>query len=389
MRLASLTLAVLLAACDSQGSSGGTVYRTEGTDYATAATLLPDGALALGVLTEGVIAPADGTIGYPAVVRFDAEGDLVGAEVYRTDERSYSGVEGVAALGNGLAVAVREGGRAAVYRTDAWGRGRRPLFETDRNAWLPSDALTGVAGGFVLRVAPSAASDPHLYAFDVEGDPWWTYRLPGAQDVQSVAVAPDGDLFVVGSQTYTEAIVARLAPDGAERWRRVVGGADLRAAAGVGEGLVLAFRQYVGEFGEGPEDGRDVEVRLVRLDGTGEAVWDRAVVTAPAAEGGVLTTALAGLADGRIALGLTRGRTLGVGAGGARAAVYVLAAGGAEDQAVAVGPPDRTTTVTHLLAAPDGRLTVVSSVGPAQLGEYGGDDLDIVVSSFTPGSGGP
>jgi outer membrane protein assembly factor BamB len=294
----------------------------------------------------------------------------------------YAGVEGVAPRGDGLAVALADGDRAVVYRTDARGRGRRALFETDAVGWLPSDALVAVPGGFVLSVYRRGADDPHLYALDADGDVRWTYALPDAQDARVVGTAPDGDLFVVGVGA-EGTVAARLSPDGAERWRRTVTTSDLLfdAAAAVGDGLALALRQYVGEVGdEQGADDRDVQVRALRLDGAGDEVWTERVAVVEVEDGGVRATALAGLPDGRVSIGLARGaQRLD---GGTRTEVLVLNADGAAERSVVVGRPYETTTwVTHLLAPPDARLVVVAAVGPERLGGYGGDDFDVLVSS--------
>ena len=379
-RLALLpALAFLLAACDSDGVvPGGAVYRTDGTDYPNAVTRLAEGGLAVGVLTEGTIAPADGTIGFPGVVRFDAGGELESAEVYRADERDFSGVEGVAPLGRGLAVAVVEDERAVVYETDGRGRRRGVLFRTETAAYLPSNALVATPGGLVLRVSPRTVADPHLYALDADGDVRWTYRLSEASLLAVVPAGSGGDLFVVGYGAEGGAVVARLSDTGAERWRRDVADAGTHVVAAVGEGLALAFdRIPTAPEGDTPDDDRVQEVRVARLDGEGRTVWARTVASASLADGGLRASALAGLADGGVALALVQG---GGFEQGTWASVRLLAPDGGELRAVTVSDPDRASTfVTHLLAAP-GRLTAVSAVGPERLGGYGGDDFDVVVS---------
>ena len=368
----------VLAACDAGPvGEGGAVYRTDGTDYPESATLLPDGSLAVGVLTEGVIAPADGTIGYPGIVRFDADGGLDRVNVYRGGERTFVGVEGVAPLGDRLVAALLNGENASVF--EMVGDDLRLLFVTDEEAGLPPDALTAIPGGVVLSVYARSVAAPHLYAIDADGGLRWTYRLDGAQDARPAGTAPNGDLFVIGYGSEGGAVVARIAPDGAERWRRALPDADARFAAAVGDGLALAFDRYVGAFGSGPTDERDVEVRLVRLDGTGQTVSTRTVASAPAAGGGLRPTAIAGLPGGAVALATVRGGGLD---GGTTARVLVLDADGAERRSAVVGRPgERSTFVTHLLPA-GGRVTVVSAVGPERLGGYGGDDFDVAVSSL-------
>ena len=378
MRPALLSALILsLVACDTGTTvTGGDVYRTEGTDYPGAAALLPDGSLVIGVLTEGTIAPADGTIGFPGIVRFGAEGGLEGAEVYRADERDFSGVEGVAAFGEGLAVAVVEDDRAVVYETDRRGRRRGVLFRTESEVFLPYNALVSTPSGLILRVYPRSASEPSLYALDADGDVRWTYRLDGTSLATAVPAMSGGDLFVVGTGGEGGVVVARLSETGTERWRRAVGDAGAHAVAAVGEGLALAD-DWIPPGQEGASDDRLQEVRVVRLDGEGEVVWTRTVASAPLARGGLRPSALAGLPGGGLALALVQGGGFDQ---GTRASVRVLDADGVERQAATIGDPDRASTfVTHLLASP-GRLTVVSAAGPERLGGYGGDDFDVVVS---------
>ena len=376
-RLLLPALVLLVAACDSGPvGEGGAVYRTSGTDLPQSATLLPDGSLVVGVLTEGVLAPADGTVGYPGIVRFDANGGLDRVNVYRGSERTFVGVQGVAPLGGRLVVARPNGENASVF--EVVGDDLRLLFLTEEEAGLSQDALAPIPGGVVLSVFARSAQAPHLYALDRDGSLRWTYRLDGAQNARPAGTAPDGDLFVVGYGSEGGAVVARLAPDGAERWRRAL--PDARLAAAVGDGLALAFDRLVGEVGDGSADGRDVELRLVRLDGDGRTVATRTVASVPIGEGGLRPTAIVGLPGGAVAVATVQGG--GFDGGGTTARVLVVGADGAERRSSVVGRPgERSTFVTHLLAAP-GRLVVVSAVGPARLGGYGGDDFDVAVSSL-------
>ena len=375
-------LSLSLAACDAAAppepsadqadGTGGAVYRTPGTDYPGAAARLPDGSVVVGALTEGAATATDGTAGYPAVVRFDREGGLLSAEVYRDGERDGFGVGGVAPLGGGLAVAVSERGRAAVYRTDASGRGRRRVFETEAGASVYANALVAVAGGVALTTSPWNDADPDVYALDAGGGVRWTYRQRGA--ARAVGAAPDGGLFVVGSAAGGGADVVRLGPDGTERWRRRVADVDARLAAVVEGGVAVAFYRTVAAPGDDASGGLAVEVRVVRLDGDGRTVSDRAVATLPTAEGVLRPTAVAGLPSGAVAVALAQRAADGV---PTRAWVQTDDPAG---RPVAAGDAERSTVVTHLLPVGGRRLVAVSAVGSAAPGD---DDIDVAVSAVS------
>lgn len=390
--LASLLLGALhLAACDTttriDGADG--VFATEGTDYPTAAVALASHEIVVGALAEGVIAPTDGTIGYPAVVRF--ADDDVEAVVYDDGDLDYTGVHGIAPLGTGLAIATATDREVTLYATDRRGRSRDVLFRPEVEAGLPEDALVATPDGLVLAVYPSRHGDPHLYAVSASGQLRWTYRVPDAQDVRAVSVGPDGDLYVVAVGDPTLAgrpIIERLSPDGEARWRVTRESASSNGSsypmdlAATADGVVVVFREFSGpRFAEA--DGYFATV--LRLDGAGEEVWARTVLEGgqEAMASGLRPSRVAVLPDGSVVVGASLDD--GDFETGNEAVLVLLEPDGAERSRSLVGEGDGSTTqVQGLLSLPDGRLGVVLAVGPGRLGGYGGDNFDIEVMRVDP-----
>ena len=360
-----LCTVLLGAGCDSESitSGEGVAYRSEGTDYPNTAVALLGGDIVVGALVNGTIAPADGTIGYPAVIRFGPDGfDAVAFD----DERDFYGVDGVATLGNGLAVAIGTEAGVEVYRTDRWGRGRERIALIEDTQFLPEDALHSIPGGLVLAVYPTMADGTHLYGLSASGDVRWTYRLPEAQDVRSVSVTADGDLFVAGSGVRgAGTVVARLSPDGAERWRREVPDGTVIDLEVTPSGIALATVRYT-------EGAARVDVMLLDTDGSTE--WTR-TLTAENRGGEVQ---VAGVGDA-VVVGFSVDD--GLYETGNEARLVVLDADGEVRDTLPIGDgPEATTFIEGLLHLPDGRLGLITAVGPPRLGGYGGDDFDIVVT---------
>lgn len=367
--------AASLSGCDSATRFDGTAttFRTEGTDDPNAAVALSGGQIVVGALVEGVIAPADGTIGYPAVIQFDEDG--AEAAVYDNGDRSFFGVDGIAALGNGLAIAIGSQDGAEIYRTDRRGRSRERIARLDAR-FFPDDALRAIPGGLVVAAFPAEADSPHLYGLSTSGAEQWTYRLPEAQDVRSVSVRPDGDLVVAGAgRRGGEALVARLSPDGEERWRVELAATSPTAISSTDEATVVVAEEQPG----GPPV-------LVRLGANGETLWTRSLADPTAADPeAAFGTRVLLLADGRSVVGVqTRNRDF---ESGNAARLVTVGADGQVAYSVGIGEPgDASTFVQGLVALPDGRLGVVLAVGPKPFGGFGGDDFDIeVVRLGVPG----
>lgn len=382
----ALGAALLLAACDSttriDGADG--VFRTEGTDYPSAAVALAGSEIVVGALVQGTVAPADGTVGYPAVVRFSNED--VEAAVYDDNGRDYAGVNGVAALNDGLALAIAENGEVAVYAADRTGRSRDLVLRLDRAASLPEDALVATPGGLVLAVHPRTADAPQLYGVSASGQLRWSYRIPGAQDVQAVSVAPDGDLYVaaVGFENAVgRTIIERLSPDGDVRWRVTRPSSSSNESsypvdlAATGDGVALVFREV---YGPRFEAGSGSLATVLCLDGGGGEVWSRTLRAAgtDTLDSDLLPTRLAVVSGGAVVVAAT------VGDGdietGNAAVLVALNADGTERGRQTLGDPaESTIRVQGLLPLPGNRFGVVLAVGPARSGGYGGDDFDIEV----------
>lgn len=370
--LASLAGAILLSGCDAAGPSARESvgsYRTDGTDEAFAAVLI-DGALVLGGLTEGRIAPADGTIGLPLVVRFGADG-APRATVDRSAEASFAGIEGVAPWSGGLALARRTDEGPQVVAADDAGRAGRVLFQGPPDAFLVRDALVRTADRLAVVVSgrPEAT---HVYALGPDGALAWAFHLDGAQRVDDLAVGPDGSLFAAGpSDDGLGVRLARVGPDGATLWTRSVEGfyGEMGASAA---GATVGVTSYGGPEGRGMQT-----IRLHAFAPDGTERWTRLVSEASVEGVTPGLTALAMDPGGTVYAALREGSAFG--SPGATARVVTLGADGAERARVRVGPERRFVSVSHVLPRADGAPLVVTTVGPRYLNGYGGDDLDIVV----------
>ncbi|MDX1532105.1 MAG: hypothetical protein R3362_11315, partial [Rhodothermales bacterium] len=177
--LSVLLLSGGLVACDSGGPGDErlprtSTYATDGTDLAQATAALPDGGLVVGGIAEGRIAPTDGTIAYPLVLRFDEAGLVAGATVYRDGEPDFGGVAGVAPLDDGLAVLVRRDGALVLYRTDRDGRDRRVLFRPPATFAPEGTLLRTHDGGLVFAVYPEVAEADAVFKVTEDGELAWS-----------------------------------------------------------------------------------------------------------------------------------------------------------------------------------------------------------------------
>jgi hypothetical protein len=389
MRTLSSALGLLLlftSACDGTGPTSPptsfpeVLYRTSGTDQAVGATRLANGHLAVYGLTEGRIAPADGTNAYPLVLRLQPDGSIPAATAYR--DGGYGRVTGAVALGDGLAVLtmtreVDGAGRGApkltLYRTDADG-GRTEVLYTRSNTSAPDHSLHRAPdGGLLLVTFPfdDAASD--LVKIDGPGSMAWTYQMPGVQDVRAVEIAPDGDVFVLGAVDAYRFAIARLTPAGNERWRRTYGDErvvrQLKGIATVNDGVAVLMDRL---------DNGSRTVHLTRFSATGDVQWDRSYAT-----GTVHATALAALGDDKLAVAWTEDTTP-ANIGGHRARIVHLSRQGDVQSSYPFGPQEEaTTTVSGLLPYMDGSFVAVGATGPERLGGFGGDDFDVLITRFT------
>lgn len=385
--LSSLLISSLLfiGACDTAGPDLPTTqfpevtYRTPLTDHAIGATVLNNGDLAVYGLTEGRIAPTDGTNAFPLVLRLRPDGSIAAKAVYR--DIGYGEVAGAAPLDDGLAAltTIRDAGASGVgtpqlilYRTNRDGA-RKDVLYAQPEASSPPHALRRTPdGGLVLTLFPFEADAPNLIKLDATGAVAWTYRMPAAQDVRAVAIAPNGDLLVLGATDASAFTIARLTPDGAETWRRTYGDEtavrQLKGFTALDDGMAVLEDQIA----TGART-----IHLTRLTEDGALEWTRSY-----ASGRVRSTTLATLTGNDLAFAWTEDRTPDE-IGGDRAEIVRLTPQGEVQSRHPFGPQDGATTyVSALLPYPDDTFIAAGSTGPERLGGFGGDDFDVLVERF-------
>lgn len=123
--------------------------------------------------------------------------------------------------------------------------------------------------------------DAFVHAVAPDGTPAWTRQIgtPGIDILAAVAVAPDGDLVVVGSSDGTledanaggiDAWAFRLAPDGETRWRTTVGSAgddEANAVAVASDGTIYVAGSTSGDLAGAHAGGDDAFVIALGPDG--------------------------------------------------------------------------------------------------------------------------
>lgn len=386
-----LALLLLAAACDASGpeppstvSFPEVLYRTSLTDRATGATVLDNGDLAVYGLTEGRLAPTDGTNAYPLLLRLHPNGIIADNAIYR--DGGYGRVAGAAPLNDGIAVLTitRDADdtgagtpQLTLYRTDLSGT-RQEVLYAQSNASAPAHSLLRMPdGGLLMMMYPFEAGADHLFKLNGSGAAEWTYRMPEVQDIRAAALAPDGDLFVLGAIDSYQFTVARLTPSGQERWRRSYGDEtvvrQIKGFTAVGNGTAVLTDHL--------DDG-STTLHLTRLSETGEVQWDRSYATGSHSAGSADGTALASLGDDELIFAWTEDLTPQQ-IGGDRAEVVRVNAQGEVRSRHPFGPQQNaTTSVSALLPYTDEHFVAAGSTGPERLGGYGGDDFDVLVKRY-------
>jgi hypothetical protein len=300
-----------------QGLAWERTFGGEKSDWAYAMTGTRDGGLATGGRTESKGAGQEDLW----VVRIDAQGN-------RVWDRTFGG----AATDRGRAIReLRDGGFAVAGATESKGAGEFDawVLRLNKEGTLLWDRRFGGAGtdwasGVVETrdggLAVAAYTQPNeqvpftawIIKLDADGNSLWERRFGGEQTDWATAIAEtrDGRLVVSG---YTESRgagnadlwVLLLEPDGELVWQRTFGGPERDYASTVyvtrDNAIVLAgMTESAGAGG--------VDIRLIRLNVSGEVTWDRTY-------GGARDDWIRGLvetADGTLA---TAGYTTSSGAG--------------------------------------------------------------------------
>lgn len=366
-----------VAACDDGDPVGPimpvdeVVYATEGTDYVHSAAALPDGGFVVAGLADGVIAPADGTNGYPLLLHVTPEGLVEDAAVYR--DIGYGSALAAVPFENELGVLVQHDKEIAqshltLYRTRLNGARQEAVIRLPESPYGRS-LLRTRDGGFLVVLSRVTASGDDLVKLDEDNRVSWTYRMSSAQIVVSAAEAPNGDVLVLGVGNDARSNeLARLRPNGHERWRRSYGGDTFwgtTIVAPVADGAVVLGTR----FGAEPE-GESVVVS--RFDAAGDIEWERTYAT-----GGVYAGAITGFDDGGIVFAYAEvyGET---GIGRLRSYVVRASPDGEEEWREPFGPRKGTTYVSAIIPLSDGRIVAVGDTGPDRIGGFGGDPFDIL-----------
>lgn len=365
-RFGLLAVLVLLVgpACDSSGPTGPdpatvrTVYGPSGLNTALGLAPRPDGSLLVAGYAEGAPGPLDGLDSRPLLLRVGPDGAVASATVYR--DLRYGAAYGAVPFGDGLAVLVDGEGRdpaapdrndAVLYRTDPAGT-RAGVLVSAPDAFLPRQPVVRTGDGGLVLALTRASSDS-LVKVDRRGRRAWARPMPDRQAVTGVAKAGDRDLWVLGRRNARRFTLARLAPDGRERWRRVYGADTLRRATALaagGDGAAVLQTRSV------PETTRETVV-VTRVDGAGAVRWRRAYAT-----GELRAASITALPEGGLAFGYTEQGAEGHGP--SRAHVVRLAPDGAVRARRRFGADRASARVSVVAARPDGTLIAAGSTGP-------------------------
>jgi len=380
---AFVLLLFVLSACDTGPTSPtasfpAVTYRTSGTDQAAGVTVIANGDLAVYGRAEGRIAPADGTNAFPLVLRLRPDGSIAATAIYR--DAGYGRVTGAAPLGDGLAVLTVTRGNAGrgepeltVYQANPNAE-RTGILYSQSNTTTPDHSLLRTPDeGLLLVTYPRDDAGSDLIKLDGPESVAWTYQMPGVQDVRGAAMAPNGDVFVVGAVDSYRFTVARLTPSGEERWRRTYGDErvvrQLKGFAAVGDGVAV-LADHLDEEGTRA-------IRLARLGESGDVQWNRSYAT-----GSVRATALAALDDHRLAVAWTED-TAPNQIGGYRARIVRVDRRGEVMAHYPFGPQEGATAYVSGLQVYGGEHFVAAGfTGPERLGGFGGDDFDVLVTRF-------
>lgn len=280
------------------------------------------------------------------------------------------------ALGDQLyaVAATPDGGALAVGHTRSQGRGESDVWivrlapsglvlweqtfggpENDR-----ARAVTRLAdGGFAVAgfTASFGAGDRDMWLlrFDAEGEHVWsrTFGGPGNDAAFGVAGLPDGGIALTGQQWSTDApgtdlLIIRMNADGDPIWRRLIDRSQIDIGTAItpttdGGLIVLGSSQA--------ETGLTDDMLAVRLDASGDGVWERRI----GAEKRDTPWSAAETADGDI---LIAAATWSYGAGSADAWLMRLDGAGVERWRRTFGGPAWDRALGVLALPGDGILMI-------------------------------
>ncbi len=322
-------LAAPLPAATAPALVWGRQLGTPANDFAGTLAVDAAGNCILAGATSGDIAAKNAGGSDAVVAKFDAAGQAVWTRQFGT--AADDGVRAVAVdtAGNVFIAGATGGrlGREQFGRTDGFVAKLDPAGQT---VWLEQFGSAGdeegraialdAAGNIYVTGSTTASADgtvlaaPDAFArkFDADGRGVW-YRqwgTDGAEDARSIAVGPQGDLFVTGgtagdlaghgSAGKMDLFLTKLDPTGAVVWHRQFGTVESEVGMKLlvdGQGRIYLGGSSGGEFA-GPQAGQGDAI-LLRLTPDGELVWKRQFGTArwDGIHGLALTT------DGRIVAG--------------------------------------------------------------------------------------
>lgn len=379
-----LLLALALAACDGTDLEAGDafLYATDGTDAATDVVQLSNGDLVVVGSSEGVPRPADGTLALPTVLRFDLEGGLQSAEVYR--DLGFGSASGVTVLSSGLVVTVAsgydspEGSSLRVFRASDSGRRGDVVLDLEGGYSPPKSVLAMSDGGFVVAVSGANAADPQLYRFDASGARVWASRVEGASGLTAVSAGPAGSVYALGWGS-EGGVVARIGPSGDALWR-VVGASRWNPTSVAQTPNGVAVLEGRNQFEEGSA------VRVVRYAASdGAEIGAVEVAQAPGANGDDDASAvrvqpgpMAAFPDGRVVVGWVEA----TGGFDTPPTARLAVVGDAVGTIYRFGQAGRWPSLNALAVLEDGRVAAAGGIGPERISGYGGDNFDVLVSLY-------
>ncbi len=261
-------------------------YGGLGDDVANALARTPDGGFILAGGTT--IEQAKSTYQAVYLVKTDTVGNRVWSANFEHSLRQTA--HAVAALNDGTFFAAGSAFFASwpvmyALHTDALGNALREYAPQDQGYSTRIDGVALAGGGAVIAAGTMQTADErrsmYLVKTTVNGEPLWSTAFGGGQDAagMSVAAVSKGGFILAGSRTNpannsVDLYAVRTDAQGNELWSVMAGGPGQDRARSVietsGGGFVMA--------GETSSSGAGLyDIYLVKVDSTGEVLWERTV----------------------------------------------------------------------------------------------------------------